>query len=160
MTQKNQFSSVITADDKNEVIRSINALHDKLAMAIPFHLTKDERVSLNKMSNKMLAFVEKTMECAHHHPELVPDFLNVQEAEKDLVLSRDLYEILQVLKPFIRAIEDAMMVSCSEAYEAGLLIYSNVKGASKNNAPCFRELYDDLHKHFPRMTKKIVHQEY
>lgn len=154
MAQKNQISAAITETDKEEVLSSINALRNKLAPVIPFSLTADERQAMSKMGDKTLAFVEKAMEYAHQYPQLAPSFMDIPEADKDFRLSRDLYEILQAIRPLTRAIEDAMMVTGSEAYEASLMLYGSVKSASRGNIPGSQAIYEDLHKRFPRRLKK------
>ncbi len=156
MAQKNQISAAIAETDKQEVISAIDALRSKLNPVTPFNLSADERLTLNKMGDKTLAFVDKALEYAHQHPDLVPTFVDVPEADKDFQLSRDLYEILQAIRPLVRAIEDAMMISGSEAYEASLMFYSAIKSASRGNIPGSEAIYDDLQKRFPHRSKKAM----
>jgi hypothetical protein len=60
MAQKNQISAAIADTDKQEVIDSIDALRSKLNPVTPFNLSADERLALNKMGDKTLAFVTPT----------------------------------------------------------------------------------------------------
>jgi hypothetical protein len=74
----------------------------------------------------------------------------VAEARKDYALSRALTSIEQEVSTLLRSIEDANMIAGSEAYDAALVFYNAVKGASKGNIPGSQAIYDDLSQRFPR----------
>jgi len=86
----------------------------------------------------------------------VPSYLDVPEAKKDFALAHDLYGILQQINTLQRAVEDTMMVAGSEAYDAALIFYNSVKGASRVNVPGSEAIYNDLHQRFAVKPQKTV----
>lgn len=151
--QNNLISAIISAADQASVISDITDMQTKLAAVLIFNLTPKERKEMLKMGDKTLAFVQKALEYADANPSIVPAFLNLDEAKKDLALAQALYIIYQKLGVFTRAVEDAMMLSGGEAYDAALVFYAAAKGATKNNVAGSQAIYDDLKERFPRKTK-------
>jgi hypothetical protein len=106
------------------------------------------------MGDKTIAFVQKSLEYAETNPALVPGYLDVPEARKDFALAQDLNTVLKQVSTLQRAIEDTAMVAGSEAYNAALVFYSSVKGASRVNVPGSEAVYNDLQQRFAVKTKK------
>jgi hypothetical protein len=106
------------------------------------------------MRDKTVAFVQKSLEYAEMTPALVPGYLDIPEAKKDLVFSQDLNTVLKQVSILQRAIEDTMMVAGSEAYNAALVFYNSVKGASRVNVPGSEAVYNDLQHRFAMKPKK------
>src|SRR4051794_20858259 len=116
MSQTNQISAVITAQDLADINTAIGTIQNKLANILVFNLSGEDRQGLSKMGDKTLAFVKKSLEYANAYPTLIPAFLDVAEGQKDYALSRDLYTIFQQINALNRALEDTVMVAGSEAY--------------------------------------------
>ncbi|HRZ96429.1 MAG TPA: hypothetical protein P5084_02655 [Paludibacter sp.] len=154
MSQENQVSITIPAEALADVFTKMNALSAVLVNYLLFNLTPSDRLEINKMGDKTLAFVQKALEYAENNPSLVPVYLDITEAKKDFALSRDLNNILKQVSTLQRAIEDTMMVSGSEAYNAALVFYNSVKGASRVNVPGSEAVYNDLHQRFAVKLKK------
>ncbi len=106
------------------------------------------------MGAKTLAFVSKTLAYASQNPSLVPNYIDLEEAKKDNKLASDIYVIFQQLSTLLRAIEDTGMIAGSEAYEAALVIYHSIKGASRSNVPGTQAMHDDLKQRFPGRGKQ------
>jgi len=105
------------------------------------------------MGDKTLAFVNKALEYANAYPALTPGYLDVAEGQKDYALSRDLYIIFQKINALCRAVEDTMMVSGSEAYEAARIFYKSVQSAASGNVPGSTAILEDLQQRFPGRGK-------
>lgn len=153
MSSKNRISAVITPDQMKKSTNAIVAFKANLSNALTVSLEPEERRRMLKMGNKTLTFVEKTLEYARHNPNLVPIYMDLEEAIKDYELASSLYDIFQQLNTLITSIEDAGMVAGSEAYEAALIFYHTVKGASRSSVPGSRAIYDDLSQRFPGQRK-------
>lgn len=154
MSQTNLISSSIPAETLAVINSSLSAINTSLATILLFNLTGSERQSLRTMGDKSLAFVQKALEYAENNPALMPPYLDLSEAKKDFSLSRDLYGILQQINTLQRAVEDTMMVAGSEAYDAALIFYNSVKGASRVNVPGSEAVYNDLQQRFAVKPKK------
>lgn len=154
MSQENQISTTIPAANLADIITKLNALNASLADYLLFNLTPTDRLELSKMGDKTIAFVQKALEYADTNPTLVPGYLDVSEAKKDFALSQDLNNILKQVSTLQRAIEDTTMVAGSEAYNAALVFYNSVKGASRVNVPGSEAVYNDLQQRFAVKPKK------
>lgn len=155
MSQENQISKTIPAEILADIIAKVNTLNAALTDYLLFNLTPSDRLELSKMGDKTIAFVQKSLEYAENNPTLVPGYLDISEAKKDFALSQDLNNVLKQVATLQRAIEDTAMVAGSEAYNAALVFYNSVKGASRVNVPGSEAVYKDLQQCFAVKTKKV-----
>ncbi|MHB9140473.1 MAG: hypothetical protein ACYC25_01180 [Paludibacter sp.] len=153
MSQENLISTEIPAAVVADITEKLNAVSAALASILLFNLTGQDRLELRKLGDKSLPFVEKALEYASTNPTLVPSYLDLVEAKKDLKLTQDLSNVLKQVTTLQRAIEDTTMVVGSEAYDAALVFYNSVKGASRVNVPGSEAVYNDLQKRFAARPK-------
>jgi len=107
------------------------------------------------MGDKTAEFVRKALDYARLNPDLVPPFLDVGDLVVDLDAVRLLREFQRTLAPLVEALDDSIILSGSEAYQAALVFYTNVKTAARVNQRNAAVVYDDLSTQFPgRPTKK------
>jgi hypothetical protein len=156
MSQENLISTTIPAETMAAINTNMTALTTALANVLLFNLTADDRKTMRVMGDKSIAFVQKALEYAQNNPALMPPYLDLTEAKKDFALAHDLYGILQQLNTLQRAVEDTMMVAGSEAYDAALIFYNSVKGASRVNVPGSEAVYNDLQQRFAVKPQKTV----
>jgi hypothetical protein len=149
MAQENRISASIAEADKTAITTHIAGIKTKLIGVLLFNLSADERQALPKMGDKSLSFTGKAFEYAKQNPALVPSFLDIIEADKDYVLANDLFKIYQELLTLVVSIEDAIMVSGSEAYDAAKIFYAAVKGAARSNVAGANAIADDLKTRYP-----------
>ncbi|HET7733471.1 MAG TPA: hypothetical protein VFK73_06500 [Paludibacter sp.] len=154
MSQENLISTELPASVTADITEKLNAINTALAGILLFNLTGQDRLELYKLGDKSLAFVEKALEYAANNPTLVPSYLDLGEANKDLKLSKDLNNILKQVSTLQRAIEDTAMVAGSEAYDAALVFYASVKGANRVNVPGSQSVFEDLQKRYIAKSKK------
>ena len=155
MSLSNKISIEITPDQSAAISAAFQQLKTVLAPVSIINLTAEERMSTLKMGDKTLAFVNKTLEYAMQNPSLVPNYIDLAEAKKDNKLASDIYAFFQQLSTLLRAVEDTGMIAGSEAYEASLVIYHSIKGASRSNISGTQAIYDDLKQRFPGRGKRI-----
>ncbi len=154
MSSSNRISSEITPEQAAAIATAFEQLKTALAPVLIINLTAEERKATLKMGDKTIAFVSKTLEYATQNPLLVPNYIDLAEAKKDNKLASDIYGIFQQLSTLLRAMEDTGMVAGSEAYEAALVIYHSIKGASRSNVPGTQTMHDDLKQRFPGRGKQ------
>ncbi|MDR0717207.1 MAG: hypothetical protein LBF50_07315 [Azoarcus sp.] len=119
-----------------ETITQINTQIDAISAQIAPHaiiLTAQERRDILKMGDKSLAFVRKAHEYAHSHPALVPGYMDLADFDIDFADANNLLGLLSRLKEVAQQIEDTAMIAGSEAFEAALAFYSNVREAARRN---------------------------
>ena len=90
MSQENLISTELPAAVAADIIEKLNAINTALAGILLFNLTGQDRLELYKLGDKSAAFVDKALEYAANNPALVPSYLDLVEANKDLKLSKDL----------------------------------------------------------------------
>jgi len=159
MSQENLISAEISERAMNDILNKLSEVSNLLAGTLIFNLTGQDRLEMYKLGDKSQAFVEKSLEYASTNPTLVPSYLNLPEAKKDLKLFQDLGRISKQVSTLQRAVEDTMMVAGSEAYDGGLVFYASVKGASRVNVPGSEAISDDLQKRYIAKSKKKDEQK-
>jgi hypothetical protein len=147
MSQTNRVSATLSDEDLNIIKQAIQTIADKLPFRIS--LTDDERRGGMKLGDKSVGFLDKNYNYTQTNSTLVPNYLDVPEYTKDYNSTKDLLEILQLLRPLVQSIEDTYTQVGIEALSAALLFYNAVKLAAKQGVPGAQAIYDDLQKRFP-----------
>jgi hypothetical protein len=126
---ENRISLELTTDVVNEV----KALVDQIESKLPFliSLTSDERANLAKLNRDNELFVEETIRAAEHHTEVIPNYINVSEMEKDLLLYQQLNRIMVRLSHVSNKIKDTMHIAGAEAFATALVTNNMFQIASK-----------------------------
>ena len=137
---------------KNEILNLLTQIFERLPFII--NLTPEERLSLPKMGDKTIAFVDKVLELAQQNPQLVPPYVNVDELRRDYELSMHLRVILNAVRQIYEKLDDTTLASGSEAYLASLSFYNKAKNASKMNVPGTDTFVRELSKIFEVQGKE------
>lgn len=101
------------------------------------------------MNDKTLPFGLKVSSYCVSNPEFAPLYMDKVEFERDLALYQELKPIADIVSQLNSDLDDTMMLSGSEAYEASRYYYNGVKYAAKNGNAKAKPIYADLAKRFP-----------
>ena len=144
------ISAQLSDENKNQVIEKLR----EITTALPFliNLSPDERRAIPNMGRKSLKFVESAVGYAEKYPEIAPPYLDVQEQRKDLELTKQLYDVLEILEPLCEKIQDTCFAVGAEAYKAGRIFYDSVKNATKADVPGIDAIYKDLSQNFEKTS--------
>lgn len=153
MAQPNQIRVVLDDATLTEVRGAIAVLRTKLVPLLKT-LTPQDRKELPKLGDRTTEFVRKSYEYTGIHPDLVPGFLDRNEFKIDLDALVLLQNLERELAPVNDALTDSILLTGSEAYQAALVYYNNVKTAKKVNVPSAASVYEDLSAQFPGAAKK------
>jgi len=153
MSQKNRISIEPSPAIVKQVIEHIVTAHDLLKPYLQ-GLSAEERLVLPKMSDKTVAFVDKTNNYANSHNDFAPRFLNVPELGKDVTAVKTLKPILDVLATLHSDVDDTVLLCGSEAYAASRIYYNSVVYAAKQGTASAKPIMDDLSKRFPGTPRK------
>jgi len=153
MAQPNLVSLNITEAELAELKAALEVLTTKLLPHLKT-LSPEERMELPKMGNKTISFVQKTLEHCKENPELVPNYVNVDELAKDLQGVEALRVLYQPLLRITEGISDTMILAGSEAYSTALIFYNSIKYAMKSKIQKAEGIYKDLSARFPGFKKK------
>lgn len=149
MAQKNRLDITISDTDMADIDAAIATLNEKLAPYL-ISLSTEDRMSLPKLGDRTRAFVDKAREYAQQYPELVPNFVNLDDFDTDLTANAVLSRILRGIQPLTSNLEDSHLLSGSEAYQAALIYYRSVKMAAESDIPNASAIYRDLAKRFEK----------
>jgi hypothetical protein len=153
MAQPNNISVVLDDQTLAEVKQAIGVLRTKLVPVLK-SLPLQDRKELPKLGDKTSEFVRKSFEYSGIHPDLVPAFLDRTEFRIDLEALSLLQTLDRELAPVVAGLDDSIVLTGSEAYQAALVFYNNVRMAKKANVPGAAAVYDDLSTRFPGATAK------
>ena len=155
MPQPNIYELDLSPEEQAEVEAAIHVLVTRIGPKVK-SLTVAERRELPKMGDKTVAFVEKTREYGGQNPHLVPVFVDMAMFDADLSGGTLLARYIRALKPLVSAMEDSRMLAGSEAYQAALMIYHNVKMAAAAGIANAKAVYEDLASRFPGGARKRI----
>jgi hypothetical protein len=148
MSQQNLISFSISESDLNDVNSAIATLKTKLYSKLKTLSTAD-RVEMPKMGDKTTAFVQKSYEYAKQNADLIPAFLNLDDFNTDVQAIDTLRSVYIQLEQITDAIDDTLVLSGSEAYQAALIFYNSVKNGAKAKIGNSETIYADLSSRFP-----------
>ena len=148
MAQQNEIAVKIPEEDLAEIRGAIKVLQKKLAPHLA-SLSPQDRQELPKMGEKTYTFVQKAYEYGMKNKELAPPYLDFGAMETDVKAVGLLRDLSQLVNPLHEALNDSLILSGSEAYQAALLFYGSVKAAAKLKTPNAAVIYDDLSVRFP-----------
>jgi len=154
MAGENLVSVKISTELLAEIRDLLTQLDTKLGTVV-IALSPEQKKSLPKISNRLLPFVNKVVGYIGTNPEIVPSFVSVEEMKIDVAAVNTLTEIINRLNQIVEPLNDTIILSGSEAYQAGLKIYGNVKALAKANVLGAQTILDDLKVFFARTGKAV-----
>lgn len=144
------MSDYISASFSSEDEQKALALIAELKALLPFgiKLSAEERMSMPKLDDGRLPFVEKGLNFGQQQPMIVPPFTPLEELSKDLKLFSSLRRVALELNSLSEMVNDTRTAAGSDAYQAALTIYNSAKGAAKMGVPGTQTFVDELGKLF------------
>lgn len=125
MKYPNLISTAIPEKELKEILDAIKFINDKLPDLVT--LTKEELATLPKVGKDTVNFVLANLKEAEKNPELVPQYVEIDEVIKDVELIKSIHKILDPLKRLERKLEDSAFLAGSEAYLPSIAIYNAIK---------------------------------
>jgi hypothetical protein len=111
-------------------------------------LSVDERRSLNKMGDKSEAFCRQTLNVLAQGPRAVPETLDLQEAQRDLIALDQLRSRTTRLRQLLGRAEDTETALGSDVMNASLEGYALLKVVGKGSG--LESLRRDMSARFSR----------
>ncbi len=144
----------ISTELNEETFARVNASIDQILTDLPFllDLTIKERKALPKFGDKSVAFVNKALEFATEHSEVLPQKLSLEEFGIDVKLYNQLFSIYQKIIILSDKVNDTYLQVGAEAYSTALIVYSNLK-ANKDLFDGSEQVLDELSKRFVRKSR-------
>ena len=142
------ISAQMSEEDKNTIIQKLQEVEALLPFIV--NLSPNERKAIPNMGRKSLKFVESAIGYAQKHPTFVPPFLDVAEQHRDFNLTKQLYDIIEVLNPLCEKINDTCFAVGAEAFASARVFYSTLKAAEKAGTPGVDTIVKDLGQTFKK----------
>lgn len=139
--------ATLTTTQKAAIKNAINTLITNLPFLIS--LTPEERISMVKMGDKSLAFVEKVAEYSESAPQFNPPHMSKTEFKQDIALQQDLEQILRQLVPLVESIQHTELALGSECMEYARGYFSILGFAKTTNAPGAEAIHTDVAARYP-----------
>lgn len=156
MSQKNEISIVIPADDVIVINKLLSDLKQKIAPYI-HPLTADEIDGFAKMGDKSVAFVNKVRDYTVSNPEFIPtDVMDVHEFNVDTNALNVIAPVLKVVNQIETDLKDTFILCGSESYIASLIYYRNVRNKAAEGMASAKAIYEDLKIRYPGRGKKAA----
>ena len=147
---ENKVSVVLTSEQQAQIHSGLDELLTQLAWTVT--LTPEDRKRRLKASSGTEAFLNSALQLGQQHPEILPRGLDMEEMNKDVLTRSYLLGVRAKLAELLTRVEDTMMVCGSEAFHAGLHVYSAARCYGKGMG--MDTQLEDLEKRFKR--KKVV----
>lgn len=130
MPLTNNVSFTLSEEELNEINSALDNLY-RILEPKTISLTPELRQELPKMGDKSLAFVEKALELGEQNPEFVPQFVNLEEAKKDLNGFKTIRSVKRIIDVLNQKLEDTGIQAGNEAFSASRGIYDQIKMMAK-----------------------------
>ena len=152
MSTSNRVSEMIPDAVIIDVTKKLNECRTALAPYL-IGLTEKERKDLFKMGDKTVATVQKVKSYTDTNPEFVPNYMQIIEFDKDVVVVTQLAPLQNVAFQLASDIDDTHMLSGSEALAEALIYYGSVREASNRGIPQAKPIYADLKERFTQRNR-------
>lgn len=153
MPTDNRISIQIPIAERTQILEAVDTIK-RLLLPYLVALTPDERVTLPKVSEGTLPFVEKVAEYVKNVPHFNPPFLDKDELKIDLEAMKVLLEFYKPMERILNLLDDTILLCGSETYIPALSYYNSVKVASKMNIPEAKPIYQDLKERFAKSVNR------
>lgn len=132
------------------VITEVKTKIEEINALLPFltGLTKEERKTLPKINRSNKVFVEDTLDSMRQNGNILPNFVQVEEVEKDYSLYNDLKVLALELAELSEKVNDTRILAGSEAYSTSLLAYKMFGVAANSGVAGAEALYSRLRERF------------
>ncbi|MCA9225703.1 MAG: hypothetical protein KDA47_08825 [Planctomycetales bacterium] len=144
----------VSAEVTDATIDAVLEKVGEIRALLPFliGLTPQERMMLPKMRQASSYFVSDALVSAEQNPQLVPPYLDLAEARKDLELFQQLNKVLTPIQQLFEMLDHTTLAVGSEAYAAMLTYYNTAKRAAKDGVPGAEAISDALKSRFKQSS--------
>ena len=142
----NRISTVLNVETTEKIKTNLKDLNDNLNFLIG--LTTEERMKLPKIDGSNRLFVQDALKVMKQNASILPNFVNVEELEKDFILYEQLDSILSAINQLQEKLRDTQMLAGSEAYSSALMAYRMFQMAADAGMAGMDSVVDDLKQRF------------
>jgi hypothetical protein len=153
MSRNNSMSFNLPEQDMEAVNRAITVLREKLMPALK-SVNPETMKHLPEMGDKTLAFQLKTYEYCSANPEIIPQYIDMNEFSLDVKALELLRQLHGFLAQLTDMVHQSMLLAGCDAYANSRAAYKCVQVGKKLNIPKTGTIFDDLSARYPRRKKQ------
>ncbi|NLE25906.1 MAG: hypothetical protein GX625_11310 [Clostridiaceae bacterium] len=159
MPHTNNVSFTLSEEELNDINSALDTL-ERILLPKTISLTPEIRHELLKMGDKTIAFVEKSLEYGEQNHQFVPQFVDLEEAWKDLNGVKTIRTVDRRIDVLSQRLDDTRMQAGSEAYSASRSIYGQIQLIAKaTHSVEAQKARDELKARFMGRSAKPNEQE-
>lgn len=133
MKKDNLVSVKIPAEDMAAINRAFSIIEEKLLPHLTALTPEVRRAIIPKMNIRAVPFVMKALEFAEKKPEIIPDYVDLEEMRVDVEAVKNLVNILKRGKKTYDNLRDTVILSGFEAIKSAQVIHQVFRTAAKAN---------------------------
>ncbi|MCH2043228.1 MAG: hypothetical protein MK212_03750 [Saprospiraceae bacterium] len=126
---ENKISAQLTEDAIQEIAELVKQIKGKLPFLL--ELSANDRAKIPTVDRTGKAFISDALDAARAKNAVLPEYVSVDELEKDLKLFEALSRVLAPLAELYASLEDTKRVAGAEAYTSAMVIYNMFQMAAK-----------------------------
>jgi hypothetical protein len=153
---QNLISATLSGEDAASVLEYLVSAKSKLSFLLS--LGKDDVVTLFKVGNAYLPFIDLAYETVVSHPEILPAVFDKAEFLKDYELLKKLRPIFNQMNELAEAVQKTFMAVGSDTLVAALEVYDAVK-QHKDKVPGLDATAADMAVFFKKSRSKAQSAE-
>ena len=148
---QNLISASLPEADAAEV--SLNLANAKSKLNFLLSLQTEDVVTLFKVGNAYLPFLDRVFQVVDEHPEILPAVFDVAEFKKDYQLFKTLIPIQTQINELAEGLQKTSYAVGSDALVAALDVYAAIK-QNKDKVPGLKATADELAVFFKKSKAK------
>jgi len=148
---QNLISATLLAEDAAAVQQSLSDAKSRLSFLLS--LQTSDMITLFKVGNAYLPFIDKAYQTMQAHPEIIPPIFNKEEFERDYQLLSALRPIFNQINELAEGIQKTFQAVGSDSLVAALEVYSAIK-QNKDKVPGLAATADEMAVFFKRSKAK------
>ena len=152
MALENLISVEFTAQEQADLSAALTTIRTIL-LAKTINLTPTQRQQYGRVRYEMEIWVQKASAHMASNPQLVPNFIDQVEHQKDMVAHALLNPMIDQIEGIRQMALDTNLLVGSDLYNNCMAFYRSIKMAAKSNAPGASTIYADLKQQFPGPKK-------
>ncbi|MDP4269407.1 MAG: hypothetical protein Q8909_04700 [Bacteroidota bacterium] len=149
---QNLVSATLSAETAELVKQDLASAKSKLDFLIT--LQGQDILSLIKVGNTFLPFIEKAYQAALDHPEILPGVFDKNEFARDCELIKSIRPILNQINELADSLQNTFFAVTSDAMVGALEVYSAVK-QNRDKVPGLNVVADEMAVFFKKAPKKV-----
>lgn len=140
---------VFTPEDKETAKQALRTLLDIITSKAPV-LSNDDRRTYGSVAEQNKLKINKGRTYMQQFPELVPQFLDQNEFERDFQARSDAEELIMLAEEGLRKLSDMKIMLDYDNYQDVLAFYRSVRYGASEKISNAVTVYNDMKQFFPR----------